>query len=300
MTMSAEIVIGLLHPGEMGAAVGQCLADAGHAVLWASDGRGPDTAARAQDAGLTDVGSTRRMTAEADVIMSICPPHAALDVAWAVHGFTGLYLDANAIAPDTAREVAKLITDSGGRYVDGGIIGSPPRTAGTTRLYLSGEHAPEIQALFAGTPLEPRIVSGGDTAASAVKMAYASWTKGTSALLLAARALAQAEGVEDALLAEWSMSQPQLAGQVERAARSAVTKGWRWIGEMEEIAASMAGAGLPDGFHQAAAEVYRRSPRLPQPVAGETALKAVLTGLTGADQNDQADAGGPAAASPPR
>jgi 3-hydroxyisobutyrate dehydrogenase-like beta-hydroxyacid dehydrogenase len=228
-----------------------------------------------------DVRTPRQMAAEATVIMSVCPPHAALDVAWSVHGFTGLYLDANAIAPDTAREVAKLITDSGGRYVDGGIIGSPPRMAGTTRLYLSGEYAPEIHALFAGTALEPRIVAGADMAASAVKMAYASWTKGSAALLLAARALAEAEGVEDALLAEWSISQPRLADQVDRAARSAVTKGWRWVGEMEEIAASMAGAGLPDGFHQAAAEVYRRSPRLAHLPADETALKAVLTGLTG-------------------
>jgi 3-hydroxyisobutyrate dehydrogenase-like beta-hydroxyacid dehydrogenase len=280
MTSNAS-VIGLLHPGEMGAAVGQCLTGAGHQVLWASDGRGPDTAARAAAAGLTDVRTPRRMAAEAAVIISVCPPHAALDVAWAVHGFTGLYLDANAIAPDTSREVAKLITDSGGRYVDGGIIGSPPKTAGTTRLYLSGPEAPEVRALFAGTALEPRIVAGADTAASAVKMAYASWTKGSAALLLVARALAQAEGVEDALLAEWSVSQPGLADQADRAARSAVTKGWRWVGEMEEIAASMAGAGLPDGFHQAAAEVYRRSPRLPQSVAGDTALKAVLAGLTG-------------------
>jgi 3-hydroxyisobutyrate dehydrogenase-like beta-hydroxyacid dehydrogenase len=282
MTLSQASVIGLLNPGEMGAAVGQCLTGADHQVLWASEGRGPDTAARAQEAGLTDIGSARQMAAEADVIMSICPPHAALDVAWAVHGFTGLYLDANAIAPDTAREVAKLITDSGGRYVDGGIIGSPPRTAGTTRLYLSGEYAPQVHALFAGTALEPRIVVGADMAASAVKVAYASWTKGSAALLLAARALAEAEGVEDTLLEEWSMSQPRLADQVDRAARSAVTKGWRWVGEMEEIAASMAGAGLPDGFHQAAAEVYRRSPRLAHLPADDTALKAVLTDLTGA------------------
>jgi 3-hydroxyisobutyrate dehydrogenase-like beta-hydroxyacid dehydrogenase len=279
MTLNVS-VIGLLNPGEMGAAVGRCLTGAGHQVLWASDGRGPDTSARAEQAGLTDVRSVRRMGAEADVIMSICPPHAALDVAWAVHGFTGLYLDANAIAPDTAREVAKLITDSGGRYADGGIIGSPPLTAGTTRLYLSGPHAAAIHRLFAGTALEPRIIAGPETAASAVKMAYASWTKGSSALLLAARALARAEGVEDALLAEWSMSQPQLASQVDRAARSAMAKGWRWVGEMEEIAATMAGTGLPDGFHQAAAEIYRRSPRRPQP-ADDDALTAVLAGLTG-------------------
>jgi 3-hydroxyisobutyrate dehydrogenase-like beta-hydroxyacid dehydrogenase len=271
--------VGLLHPGDMGAAVGRCLTGTGHRVLWASEGRGPDTAARARDAGLVDVRTARSMAAEADVILSVCPPHAALDVAWAVHGFAGLYLDANAIAPGTAREVAQLITGSGGRYVDGGIIGSPPVTAGTTRLYLSGPHAAEVDALFAGTALEPRVVPGPDTAASAVKMAYASWTKGTSALLLAARALARAEGVEDALLAEWAVSQPQLAGQFTRAARSGVTKGWRWVGEMEEIAQAMGSAGLPDGFHQAAAEIFRRCPHLAADVTADQAADAALAAV---------------------
>jgi 3-hydroxyisobutyrate dehydrogenase-like beta-hydroxyacid dehydrogenase len=286
MTVTGKIVIGLLHPGEMGAAVGACLTGAGHRVLWASEGRSADTAARAQASGLTDVRRARSVVADADVILSVCPPHAALDVAWVVHGFTGLYLDANAIAPGTAREVAQLITDSGGRYVDGGIIGGPPVAPDSARLYLSGPHAPEIQALFVGTFLDARLVSGPDTAASAVKMAYASWTKGSSALLLAARALAQAEGVEDTLLAEWELSQPQLPGRLAHAAQAAVTKGWRWVGEMEEIAASMAGAGLPDGFHQAAAEIYRRSPRLPVangPAGqnGPQATEAVLAALTG-------------------
>ena len=285
MTNDRATVIGLLHPGEMGAAVGRCLTQTGQQVLWASEGRGADTAARARDAGLTDVRTARKLATEAEIILSVCPPHAALDVAWSVHGFTGLYVDANAIAPGTSREVAQLITDSGGRYVDAGIIGSPPVTAGTTRLYLSGTDAPRVQSLFAGTPLEARIASGSATAASAVKMAYASWTKGSSALLLAARALAHAEGVEDALLAEWGMSQTQLADQVVRAARAAVTKGWRWVGEMEEIAQTMAGAGLPDGFHQAAAEVYRRSPRT-RGVGGHAALSVVLAALTGTEPAD--------------
>jgi len=283
MNVQRGTVVGLLHPGEMGAAVGQCLTAAGHTVLWASDGRTEQTAARAKAAGLTDAGTPRKLTAEAEVIISVCPPHAALDVAWAVHGFTGLYLDANAISPGTAREVGQLITVNGGRYVDGGIIGPPPATAGTTRLYLSGPDAVQVQELFAGTPLAARIVSGAVTAASAVKMAYASWTKGTAAILLAARALARAEGVEDTLLAEWRESQPQLAGQSDRSALSAATKGWRWVGEMEEIAQSMASAGLPDGFHQAAAEVFRRSPRLPGATVGPDVTAIVLSALTGGD-----------------
>jgi 3-hydroxyisobutyrate dehydrogenase-like beta-hydroxyacid dehydrogenase len=283
MDNTAYDPVGLLHPGEMGAAVGRCLTDAGHTVLWASDGRSEQTAARAAAAGLTDAGSPRKLAAEAAVILSICPPHAALDTAWVVHGFTGLYLDANAISPGTAREVEQLITGNGGRYVDGGIIGPPPGAAGSTRLYLSGPDAAQVQELFAGTPLEARIVSGAATGASAVKMAYASWTKGTTAMLLAALALARADGVEDTLLAEWSESQPQLAQQSARSARSAVTKGWRWVGEMEEIAQSMAAAGLPDGFHQAAAEIFRRSPHLPDAAPGTDLTATVLRSLTGSD-----------------
>jgi 3-hydroxyisobutyrate dehydrogenase-like beta-hydroxyacid dehydrogenase len=280
MTLTGTSVIGLLHPGEMGAAVGRCLTAAGYQVLWASEGRGPQTAARARDAGLTDMQTVRRVASEADLILSICPPHAALDVAWAVHGFAGLYLDANAIAPGTAREVAQLITGSGGRYVDGGIIGPPPVTPGSTRLYLSGSDSAELAALFRETPLEPRIAAGADTAASAVKMAYAAWTKGSAALLLTVRALAHAEGVEETLLAEWASSQPHLADQFARAARSAVTKGWRWVGEMEEIAQCMSGAGLPDGFHQAAAEIFRRCPRLPGDTSTDQAAAAVLSAVT--------------------
>jgi 3-hydroxyisobutyrate dehydrogenase-like beta-hydroxyacid dehydrogenase len=213
--------------------------------------------------------------------LSICPPHAALDVAWAVHGFTGLYLDANAIAPGTTREIAQLITSNSGTFVDGGIIGPPPREPGTTRLYLSGAEADAIADLFMGTGLDTRIVAGPAAAASAVKMAYAAWTKGTAAMLLAARALARAEGVEDALLAEWALSQPHLSVQSERAAESGVTKGWRWIAEMEEIAHCMAEAGLPDGFHQAAAEIYRRCPRLPDGSLDGEVLTKVLAAITG-------------------
>ncbi|MGO8957596.1 MAG: DUF1932 domain-containing protein [Streptosporangiaceae bacterium] len=266
----------------MGAAVGQCLTGAGYRVLWASDGRSPQTAARAAAAGLTDVGTGRKVAAEAGIILSVCPPHAALDVAWAVHGFTGLYLDANAISPDTAREVAQLITGNGGTYVDGGIIGQPPLPGTIARLYLSGEHAAAVRDLLDGTALQPRVVDGPAFGASAVKMAYAAWTKGSAALLLAARALAHAEGVEETLLSEWTLSQPHLAGQSERSATSAVGKGWRWVGEMEEIAQCMASAGLPDGFHQAAAEIYRRCPRLPDPLPEDNAtVTAVMKALTG-------------------
>ena len=142
--------------------------------------------------------------------------------------------------------------------MDGGIIGPPPVKPGSTRFYVSGTGAERIAKLLTAGPLEALVVPGGPGAASAVKMAYASWTKGSSALLLAVCALASAEGVEDSLLREWKISQPDLSARAEGAAKSNAKKAWRFIGEMEEIAATYSAAGLPDGFHKGAAEIYRR------------------------------------------
>jgi 3-hydroxyisobutyrate dehydrogenase-like beta-hydroxyacid dehydrogenase len=273
----SETLIGLLHPGQMGAAVAACLTGRGHEVGWASAGRSPASAARAAHTGLADAGSITELAGQAGIILSVCPPHAALDTARAVAaaGFTGLYLDANAISPGTALTVRSVVETAGGRYLDGGIIGSPPAgpaapegPADGTRLYLAGGSAAgdgdgpaaQVAALFEGTALTPLILRNGNPAgASALKMAYAAWTKGSAALILSARALARAEGVDDSLLAEWSLSQPGLEDRSLGAARSAAAKGWRWVGEMEEIAASMTANGLPDGFHLAAAEVFRRA-----------------------------------------
>ena len=253
-------LIGVLHPGEMGSAVGACLTRRGLTVLWASAGRSPATADRAAAAGLRDVGTASEMSSQADVILSVCPPHAALEVARSVAGFRGIYVDANAVSPATTRKVAEIVTAGGASYVDGGIIGAPPRSPRDSRLYLSGLWAEEISHLFTGTPLDARVIGDQIGRASAVKMAYAAWTKGTAALILAIRALARAEAVEQTLLAEWELSQPTLTARSHSAARSATEKGWRWVAEMEEIAATMAAVGLPPGFHQAAAAIYTRVP----------------------------------------
>jgi Domain of unknown function (DUF1932) len=121
-------------------------------------------------------------------------------------------------------------------------------------------------------------------------MAYAGWTKGTAALLLAVRAMARSEGVEDTLLQEWALSQQALADRSRGAAQSATAKGWRWVAEMEEIAASMSAAGLPDGFHQGAAEIFRRAPRAAtagSAATGDQALDAVLAALVPAWADDR-------------
>jgi len=235
--------VGLLHPGEMGAAVGAALVAAGHDVLWASEGRSEETGARA--GAFDDVGTVAEVAARCEVVFSVVPPHAALELARSLPAYDGIYVDANAVSPETARVVGASVT----RFVDGGIVGGPP----APRVYLSGDEAPTVAALFDGSPIETELVAN----ASALKCAYAAWTKGTAALVLAIRDFARAEGIDEALAAEWARSQPQLADRLAAAERSAEKKGWRWIGEMEEIADTFAAAGQPDGFHRAAAEVYR-------------------------------------------
>jgi Domain of unknown function (DUF1932) len=229
----------------MGAAVGAALAAAGHDVLWASEGRSEATRRRA--AAFEDAGSVAEVVGRSDIVFSVVPPHAALELARSLPPFGGIYVDANAVSPETARAVGSSVA----RFVDGGIVGGPP----APRLYLSGDEAATVAALFDGSPIETELVAN----ASALKCAYAAWSKGSAALVLAIRDFASAEGVEDALVGEWSRSQPHLADRLAAAERSAATKGWRWIGEMEEIAKAFAADGLPSGFHRAAAEIYRRT-----------------------------------------
>ncbi len=251
--------VGLLHPGAMGASVGA--AAGGRArVVWASAGRSADTRARAVSAGLEDVETLERLLAVADLVVVVCPPHAAEDVAQAVAavGFRGIYLDANAVSPARTRRIAAVVGGAGAAFVDGGIIGGPAWRGGTTRLYLAGERAAEAAACFEGSPLDALVLDGGIGAASALKMAYAAYSKGSAALIAAILALAEHEGVRPALLAEWGRGDGRLAREYERTIAAAVPKAWRYVGEMDEIAATFAAAGLPSGFHEAASALYQR------------------------------------------
>ena len=252
--------VALLHPGNMGATIGAAAVTSGARVVWASEQRSQATAERALLAGLTDVAKLAEAVQGSDLVLSVCPPHAAMDVAQSVANqkFTGIYVDANAISRATAEQIGKIITKAGGSFVDGGIIGAPVKRTGTTRLYLSGEKASEVAELFSKSMLDARAIGAVPGAASALKVAYAAWTKCTDALLLAIRALAANEGVDEALTTEWKISQPDLERRVLRAAAVATPKAWRYVGEMKEIAETFEAAGLPTGFHNAAAEICER------------------------------------------
>jgi 3-hydroxyisobutyrate dehydrogenase-like beta-hydroxyacid dehydrogenase len=260
MTNQKIETVALLHPGNMGSTIGAAAATGGARVLWASQDRGSATRRRAEGAKLVDAGNLQAAVRQAQAVLSVCPPHAAVDVARAVAAekFSGIYIDANAVSRATAEEIGKIVEGAGASFVDGGIIGSPVKQAGTTRLYLSGARAGEVAALFHGSMLNARAIGAEPGAASALKVAYAAWTKGTDALILAIRAYAAHEGVDKALLEEWSISQPALEKKCDRAAAVAVPKMWRYVGEMREIAEAFEHARLPGGFHLAAADLCER------------------------------------------
>ena len=257
--MSSKTVA-LLHPGNMGATIGAAAATSGARVIWASEQRSKVTQERARQAGLVDVESLANAVMQSDIVLSVCPPHAAVELARTVakQNFPGIYVDANAISRATAERIGDIVTQGGASFVDGGIIGAPVKKAGTTRLYLSGARAAEVAELFSQSMLNAKTIGATPGAASALKVAYAAWTKCTDALVLAICALAAHEGVDQALLDEWRISQPDLERKSNRAAAVAAPKAWRYVGEMEEIAATFEAAGLPTGFHNAAADICAR------------------------------------------
>lgn len=272
------MIVGILHPGAMGAAVGGACVET---VIWAGEGRSVETARRAEENGLRDVIGLHRLVREAEVIVSVCPPHAASEVAERVAraGFAGTYVDANAIAPQLSEEIGARFR----QYVDGGIIGPPPRWPGSTRMYLCGDGAEAVARLWDGSALEARVVAGPVGAASALKVAYAAWTKGSTALLLAARAYAEAAGVGEPLDDEWRLSMPELPERLDAVAGRIGIKAWRFAGEMEQIAAAMESVGMPEGFHRAAAEIYSRLAGL-KATEGAT-LDEVVALVTGDEQS---------------
>jgi 3-hydroxyisobutyrate dehydrogenase-like beta-hydroxyacid dehydrogenase len=270
-----DMRIGLLHPGSMGVSVGASAINSGHDVLWASEGRSTATAERAKKHGLMDMGSVREVVAQSEIMLSICPPDAAVAVADVVkeHGFRGTFVDCNAISPMRMKHIAEHLEPVGVRVVDGGLIGHPAWVANKTFLYLAGARSDDVAACFAAGPLVARVMPGkaiGD--ASALKMCYAAYTKGTTAILCALLATADELGVREELNDHWNIDQAGRAAERENIVSNVTQKAWRWTGEMHEIAATFQSVGLPEGFHEAAATLYQRLEGLkdgphPTPVA---------------------------------
>ena len=251
--------IGILHPGEMGVAVGATLDNSGHDVFWTSEGRSAETHRRAAAAGLKDAGTVATLCRKCDAIVGVCPPEFAEAMAHQIgdYGFGGLYIDANAVSPEKVLRIGRMIEAGGARFVDACIIGLPPSTRGETWMYLSGPYAQEAAACFTAGPLEGEVLDGEIGKASALKMVFAAHTKGLAALRAAVLATAEELGVLRELERQWSRSGPPFA-QVVGSLQHAAPKAWRFVAEMQEIAATFEGAGIPGGFHRAAGEIFTR------------------------------------------
>lgn len=255
-------VVGILHPGTMGAALGSALKKVAGAVIWAAAGRSVATSKRAELADLVGVPDLDELARRSDVVISICPPHAARDVAEQVaaalagRAHSPLYVDANAVSPATVRGIGALL--GAGSVVDASVIGPPAWEPGHTVLWLSGAQAQVVAGLFDGSPFEARVLDAGLGTASALKACFGLHSKAATAIRLEMVAAARGYGVEDALREELVRNGVDVTAVLDDATRRAGTRAWRWAAEMDEAADMVAALGLPDGFSRAAAEVYRR------------------------------------------
>jgi 3-hydroxyisobutyrate dehydrogenase-like beta-hydroxyacid dehydrogenase len=246
----------------MGVSIAQSALDSGCDVFWASEGRSSSTRQRAARASLIDLGTIDRLCEECAVILSVCPPEFAADMVEtiAATGFTGIVADLNAVAPQRKAAFATAMSERRIRFADGGIIGLPTRTHGETTVFLSGDAAQEVAACFANGAIAASVLPGEAGRASALKILFAAYNKGSIALFASLYAAARQYGVLDELqeqFAQRGLAPATIEAQILRAA----PKAWRWVAEMHEISAALEAVNLPGDFHQAAATVYERLAR---------------------------------------
>lgn len=260
----------------MGVSVAQSARDSGCEVYWASEGRGSSTRARA--AGLIDAGRVRGLCEACPVVISVCPPEFALDVARQVAacGFRGVFADVNALTPQHKIEMGIEMERAGMRFADGGIIGLPSQVRGETTLFLSGPAAAEVAECFGGGAIAASVMGPETGRASALKILFAAYNKGSIALFASLYAAARHYGVMEELQGQFvhrGLSLEKIEAQIVRAA----PKAWRWVAEMGEISAALEAAGLPGEFHLGAAQAYERMKSLKD---SEPGLEEVLRCLS--------------------
>jgi 3-hydroxyisobutyrate dehydrogenase-like beta-hydroxyacid dehydrogenase len=271
--------VGIISPGDMGHQVGRVLRHYGLRVITSLDGRSERTRTLAAQAGIEAVGDYAALVREADIVLSILVPSEAVAAAERIAqaaddmGVDLLFVDCNAIAPQTVRQIEEIIQRAGGCFVDASIIGPPPRlspaASGQTRFYASGEYAVAFAGL-GSCGLNVIVLDGPAGQASALKMCYAALTKGLTALCTELLTAAEALGVGEALAVEFQQSQSAMLAQMNRAIPGMTPKAHRWVGEMEEIAATFAAVGLTPKIFAGAADIYRLVAASP---LGERALE---------------------------
>src|SRR3954470_16214714 len=258
----AQLTVAIVAQGEMGAAIGRCLAGGGAKVVTSLAGRSEASRARAASAGLIHLDDPD-LVAQSDIFLSVLPPGEALPLAQRFRPVLEeapkrpIYVDCNAVSPVTLLDIATCIDRTGAPFVDGGIIGGPPRQGYSPKLFVSGPHAQSVLALR-DYGLDVQVLGREFGEASSLKMCYGAMTKGLVALGSTIFLAASRSGSGEALRAELASSQPELTRWLDRRVPASYDKAYRWIAEMEEVASFMEAAGIDSGIHQAAARLFRR------------------------------------------
>jgi 3-hydroxyisobutyrate dehydrogenase-like beta-hydroxyacid dehydrogenase len=249
-------------------------------VFWCSEGRSLATRKRAEQYGLTELATLAAFCQTCDLIIGVCPPHAAHEQALALvtHKFKGTYVEANAIAPMKAQAIAEELATAGIHCIDGGIIGLPAWQEDSTWLYLSGAGTESVAHCFAKGLLQTVSLGPDIGQASALKMCFAAWNKGNTALLATILGAAEAQGVRAALEQQWDRFTPGFTLQTHKRITGTARKAWRFVGEMEEIAATLQQSGMPPEFFLGAAEIYRRETAF-KDINEAPAIDEILTAL---------------------
>ncbi|MEU0166813.1 DUF1932 domain-containing protein [Streptomyces iakyrus] len=253
--------VGLLHPGSMGSAFGAQLRAHGHIVMWCPDGRSDATRRRAERVGL-EPEALPELVSRSNVLLSLCPPAAAEETAGQVAelGMVGtgtIYVEANAVTPSRVQRIADRLDPM--PVIDAAVVGSPPVGGKTPMLYLSGpgKHVDRVTELFAGTDVRTHVLGDSIGQASALKLAYSSYQKVSRVLAAVAYGAAESYGVEDELLVIAAKRTRSYLVETDYIPKTAA-RAWRWGPELEDAAALLADAGLPDFLMHAAATTLAR------------------------------------------
>jgi 3-hydroxyisobutyrate dehydrogenase-like beta-hydroxyacid dehydrogenase len=252
--------IGIINPGDMGVSIAASAINNGHHAYWASQGRSEQTRQRAEEHHLIDVGTLDELCKLCPIVLSVVPPSAAENVAEQViaRKFKGTFADFNAISPQRAQRIGERLEANGIKFVDGGIVGPPAWQPRTTWLCLSGAESAAIAACFTNGPLQTEILGDRVGDASTLKMCYGAYTKGLTALIAGVLGTAENLGVRDALMRRWAADGSGLDRSAAQRVTRVTDRAWRWVDEMEQIASTFTHAKMPSGFHEAAADIYRR------------------------------------------
>ena len=254
--------VAIMSPGDMGHAVGQVLSESGIDVITCTDGRSQRTKNLAEMAGLRQVATLEDMVIQADLVLSIMVPSKAMSFVREISPHfesskTPTYFaDCNAVSPQSALAMAEVINQAGGKFIDGGIIGTAPTKGDTPRFYVSGPDASLVMELD-GRGIIVKAIGNKVGQASGIKMCYAALTKGTNTLHVALLTAARRMGLTDDLRKEFEFSQKSHLAAMEKGISRLPANAHRWIGEMEEIAATFENLGLTPNFHKGAAEIYK-------------------------------------------